>query len=61
MTGAIGANWRDVRNELFTPEEIKESDLRVSLIGEFIKARREQDFSRRLSNRAAYLSGDCVI
>lgn len=28
--------WNEVRKELFTPEEIAESDLRVALIGELI-------------------------
>jgi len=36
---AIGSSWEDVRKELFTPEEIAESDLRVALVGELIKAR----------------------
>ena len=31
---AIGSSWETVRNELFTPEEIAESNLRVALIGE---------------------------
>lgn len=31
---AIGGSWRDLRTEIFTPEEIAESDLRVALIGE---------------------------
>ena len=31
---AIGQSWEDVRRELFTPEEIAESDLRVAIIGE---------------------------
>ena len=34
--------WQEVRKELFTPEEIAESDLRVALIGELIKARQER-------------------
>jgi len=38
---AIGSNWDDVRKEIFTPEEILESDLRVALMGEIIKARHE--------------------
>ena len=38
---AIGKSWSDVRNQLFTPDEIAESDLRVALIGELIKARQE--------------------
>lgn len=43
---AIGDDWEDVRKELFTPEEIAESDLRVSVISELIKARRERDISQ---------------
>ena len=34
----IGSSWDEVRAELFTPEEIAESDLRVALVGEQIKA-----------------------
>ena len=44
---AIGGNWRDLRTEIFTPEEIAESDLRVALIGELIKARREMGVSQK--------------
>ena len=32
----VGENWDDVRKELFTPEEIAESNLRVAIIGEQI-------------------------
>ncbi len=39
--------WKDVRNEIFTPEEIAESDLRVALIGELISARKEKGISQR--------------
>ena len=46
-TSSIGRNWADVRKELFTKEEIAESDLRVALIGELIKARKEQGISQR--------------
>lgn len=46
-TNAIGDNWADVRKGLFTKEEIAESDLRVALIGELIKARKEQGISQR--------------
>ncbi len=46
-TSSIGHNWADVRKELFTKEEIAESDLRVALIGELIKARKEQGISQR--------------
>lgn len=44
---AIGHNWEDVRKEIFTPEEIAESDLRVALIGELIKARNELGISQK--------------
>lgn len=44
---AIGDSWENVRKELFTPEEIAESDLRVSIIGELIKARQEKGISQK--------------
>ena len=44
---AIGRSWEEVRDELFTPEEIAESDLRVALIGELIKARQEKGLSQK--------------
>ena len=39
--------WDEVRSDLFTPEEIAESDLRVALMGELIKARKERGISQR--------------
>ena len=44
---AIGSSWEDVRKELFTPEEIAESDLRVALMCELIRARQEQGISQK--------------
>ena len=44
---AMGDDWDDVRRELYTPEEIAESDLRVALMGELIKARHEQGISQK--------------
>lgn len=44
---AIGSSWDEVRNELFTSEEIEESNLRVALIGELIKARQEKGISQK--------------
>lgn len=44
---AIGHSWDEVEKELFTPEEIAESDLRVALIGELIKARQEKGISQK--------------
>jgi len=36
--------WKDVRSEIYTAEEIRESDLRVVIIGELIKARQEKTY-----------------
>lgn len=44
---SVGHNWRDVERELFTPEEIAASELRVAIIGELIKARQEQGVSQK--------------
>jgi len=43
----MGRNWKNVREELFTPEEIAESNARVAIIGELIKARQEKGISQR--------------
>lgn len=51
---AIGRSWEDARAELYTPEEIAESNLRVALIGELVKARQEQGISQK---RLEELSG----
>ena len=39
--------WEEVRKELYTPEEIAASDLRVALIGELIKARKEKGITQQ--------------
>lgn len=44
---AIGRSWGQVEREIYTPEEIRESNLRVALIGELIKARQEQGVSQK--------------
>jgi DNA-binding XRE family transcriptional regulator len=44
---AIGSKWSDVRGELYTQEEIAESNLRVALIGEIIQARQELGISQK--------------
>ncbi|MCL1866549.1 MAG: helix-turn-helix transcriptional regulator [Oscillospiraceae bacterium] len=44
---AIGSSWEDVRRELYTPEQIRECDLRVAIISELIKARNEKNISQR--------------
>ena len=44
---AIGESWEEVRNRIFTPEEISESDLRVALIGELIHVRQERGITQK--------------
>lgn len=44
---AIGRSWDELEQEIFTPEEIAESDLRVAIIGEIIKARQEKGISQK--------------
>jgi len=38
--------WDDIEKEFFTPEEIAASDIRVAIIGELIKARKEKGISQ---------------
>ena len=44
---ALGGTWEELEKELFTPEEIAASNLRVALIGELIKARQEKGISQK--------------
>jgi ribosome-binding protein aMBF1 (putative translation factor) len=44
---ANGGTWDELQKELFTPEEIAASNLRVELIGELITARQEQGISQK--------------
>ncbi len=44
---AVGCEWQDVRRTLFSQEEIAESDLRVALIGELVRARQEQGITQK--------------
>lgn len=44
---ALGGTWEELQKELFTPEEIAASNLRVALIGELIKARQEKGISQK--------------
>lgn len=41
-----GTDWNNFEKEIFTPEEIAASNLRVALIGELIKARQEKRISQ---------------
>lgn len=47
MNPAIGSRWEDVQEKLFTPEELRESDLRVAVMLELIKARQEKGISQK--------------
>ena len=47
LGGTKWTTWDDVEKEMFTPEEIAESDLRVALIGELIKARQEKGICQK--------------
>ena len=47
LDGTKWTTWEDVRKEVFTTEEIAESDLRVALIGELTKARKDKGLSQR--------------
>ena len=44
---AVGYEWQDVRKNIFTPEEISASELRVALIGELIKARQDKGITQK--------------
>jgi len=46
-SNAIGEDALEFMDTLLAPEEIAERDLRVALIGEFIKARQEQGISQK--------------
>lgn len=54
INGTEWKTWDELEQELFTPEEIAESDMRVALIGELIKARKDSSISQR---ELAKLSG----
>ena len=41
-TNAIGSNWKEIRKELFTQEEIHKSDERVVSISKIIEEKNER-------------------
>ncbi|MDY3869576.1 MAG: helix-turn-helix transcriptional regulator [Pyramidobacter sp.] len=47
MNNAIGRDALEFMDTLLPPEEIAESNLRVALIGELIKARQEKGLSQK--------------
>lgn len=54
MNSPLGSSWNTVRKDLYTQEEILESDMRVALISEMVKARHEHGISQK---RLEELSG----
>ncbi|HHU11817.1 MAG TPA: helix-turn-helix transcriptional regulator [Clostridiaceae bacterium] len=46
--------WEDIEHEIYTPEEIRESDLRAALMSALIEARQEKGISQK---RLGELSG----
>lgn len=47
MNNAVGRDALDFIDNLLTPEEVAESNLRVALIGELVKARQEKGLSQK--------------
>lgn len=47
MNNAVGRDALEFIDSLLTPEEIAESNLKVALIGELIKARQEKGISQK--------------
>ncbi|MCL2322935.1 MAG: helix-turn-helix domain-containing protein [Oscillospiraceae bacterium] len=46
-TDAIGESWNELRKELFTLEENVASDLRVAIMIELVRARKERGISQK--------------
>ena len=44
---AIGEDWDDIEKELFTPEEIAASDLRVAMMIEIAHVRKDRGISQK--------------
>lgn len=42
-----GSFWDDLEKQLFTPEQIAESDARVAIINEMIRAREEEGITQK--------------
>jgi len=42
----VACEWQDLRKELYTAEEIAESDIRVALIGQMIESRKKAGISQ---------------
>ena len=47
QNSALGKTWKQVRQELFSPEEIAASDARVELMIALSKARKEKGLTQK--------------
>ena len=47
-TNAIGSNWKDIRKELFTQEEIRKSDERVAKISKTIEEQKKEQQEKKI-------------
>ena len=47
-TNAIGSNWKEIRKELFTQEEIHKSDERVAKISKTIEEQKKEQQEKKL-------------
>lgn len=58
----LGSSWDEFEKEVFTPEEIAASNLRVALIGEMIKSRKEKNLSqKKLRDKRGKTTGDRAL
>ena len=57
----IGDSWDDFETEIFTPEEIAASDLRVALINELICARNEKGITQRELEELSGVSQPVIV
>ena len=47
-TNAIGSNWKDVRKELFTQDEIRKSNERVAKISKTIEEQKKEQQEKKI-------------
>lgn len=43
----LGSNWNDIEHSLLSEEEIQQSDIRIALISELIRARQQLGISQK--------------
>ncbi len=57
----IGSSWDEFEKRVFTAEEIMESDLRVAMISELIRARNDQGITQKQLEEASsvYATSNC--